>query len=793
MRYLRLTLAITCLCLLHSNMTLGAFSVVSAQGLESTPDTPQRADVFQITLAELDYAETSLNSPYDIVEYTLRLPENWELQAESFFELDFSYTYDSLDPVETQVPTYNLGHLTITIDGEKQSVFQIRDATLEHSRLRVDLPFSLLNSTRKTHVIEVILDASHICQTPHQAHVTLHPTSYFSLTYEQSSITADLALYPRPFYQRSFETDQARFVLPVQPTEKELAGAMGIAAKLGDLTSYLVISGIEDLELLNRLDAPDASEPLHEHLIVIGKPESNEVIGELGRLGVLPVPLQERQFSLTSAGPATVAPDDVLTYDLAFTNTTLRAVSSFSLVDELPAAAHLVTCSPECTAGERGKVTWSIPSLEAGETLSYTLALTLSEWITNSVMENTITLFDAASEPLNVSTLTTTVSSTLFAEAGQRSSSNQSRYFFRQGERAVPENDGIVQELVSPWDQTRVILVITGLSDESVYKASQAMSFESYFPGMNGQFALVRDVRPLPDPLLKPLADDLTFADLGYEDKVLEGYSPETNYYIDIPASWNLNQETVLDLHFGHSQLLDYNSSYLNVLFNSQPAATIAFSDETSLNGTLRVELPAAQTHPGQRNKITIQAGLHSVDRCVPAGVWLFINSTSLLHLDYTEHDVRPLSLDFYPHPFDLRSDLADVLFVLPPEPLPKEWEGALQIAATLGDAAGGPDLMLSTMLGNHWPETALRDYHLITIGRPLRSPLLQQVNAQLPQPFLPGSDLIEQKLDQVILPSNAQGSLTNAHVAHLTPSSLVPVTAIKSRSAFQGDGINCT
>ncbi len=45
-----------------------------------------------------------------------------------------------------------------------------------------------------------------------------------------------------------------------------------------------------------------------------------------------------------------------------------------------------------------------------------------------------------------------------------------------------------------------------------------------------------------------------------------------------------------------------------------------------------------------------------------------------------------------------------------------------------------------------------LSDYHLIVIGRPSRSPLLRQVNAQLPQPFLPDSDGIEQRLNDVIL-----------------------------------------
>ncbi|HID64803.1 MAG TPA: DUF11 domain-containing protein, partial [Anaerolineae bacterium] len=612
--------------------------------------------------------------------------------------------------------------------------------------------FSLLNDpARSVHSIKVTLDASPICGIPHRARLIIHPTSLFSLTYNQLPVTADLALYPRPFYQRAFEPDQVRFVLADRPTEMELAGAVAVAAKLGDLTYRMVISGTTDLELLDRLEAEEA---LHEHLIVIGRPETNGMVLRLNQLGVLPVSLRERQLGLAGEGPAAVVPGGILTYTLTLTNTTQDATSSLSLVDTLPAYTRLVTCSPSCSEGVKGReVSWSIPSLEAGEALSCTLGLRLSEVITDSVVENTVTLLDAASNPLNVNTLTTTVSSTPLPESGLRSSvSGESGYFFLQAERAVPEGDGIVQELVSPWDRTRAILVITGLSDEAVYKASRAMSSESRFPGMEGSFALVREIRPLPELPVEPTSTDLTFADLGYGDKVLKGWSQETNYYFNIPLGWRLTEAAYLDLRFSHSQLLNYGSSFLSVLFNDKPIATVALNDETSLNGELKVELPPSQARPGQSNKISIQSEMRPFDECARVDMWLLISSESLLHLDHKEQDIRSLDLNFYPYPFDQRPGLADVLFVLPPEPRPEEWEEALQLAAALGGAAGGPNLAPAVALGDTWSGEALSNYHLIAIGRPSRNPMLRQVNDQLPQPFLPDSDLIEQKLDEVIL-----------------------------------------
>jgi len=764
-----------CFCLLLLALAILGVAPASSQGVEIAPDTPQHTDVFQvtvtptvpigspsspfqITLAELDYQEKVLDSPYSTIEYTLRLPEGWELREGSFFELDFSYTYNYIGILETRVLPSFFGDIIVVVDGQTQLVFPIKEATLEHFRLSVGLPPSLLNDPdRNVHSIQVTLDAGFLCDIPHKAHLIIHPTSLFSLTYDQLPVTADLALYPRPFYQRAFEPDQVRFVLPAQPTEVELAGAVAVAAKLGDLTSDMIISGITDLELMDRLEA---RETLHEHLIVIGKSETNGMILRLNQLGVLPVPLRERQLVLNGEGPAAVASGGILTYTLTLTNTTQDAVSSLSLVDTLPAYAQVVTCSPSCSEAVEGEVSWPISSLGVGEALSCTLGLRLSEVITDSVVENTVTLLDAASNPLNVNTLTTTVGSPL-PESGLRSSaSSKSHYFFLQGERAVPENDGVVQEIVSPWDQTRAILVITGLSDEAAYKASQAMSFETYFPGMKGPFALVREVRPLPELPPESQATDLTFADLGYEDKVLEGWFQETSYNFDIPVGWRLTEAAYLDLRFSHSQLLNYGSSYLSVLFNNKPVATIALSDETSLDGELKIKLPTSGARPRRSNKISIQTKMRPFEECARLDMWLLISSTSLLHLDHEEQDSRSLDLALYPYPFDRRSDLADVLFVLPSEPRPEEWEKTLQLAAALGAAAGGPNLAPAVALGDARSEEELSNYHLIVIGRPSRNPALQQVNDQLPQPFLPDSDLIEQKLNEVILRLPPEASL---------------------------------
>jgi uncharacterized repeat protein (TIGR01451 family) len=719
------------------------------QGVQAAPDTPP---AFSATFAKLGYANRTLESPHSTTEYSLRLPEGWKLRAGSFVELDYSYTYTRVytrvGALETEAIPSLFGEIIITVDGQTPQVSPIKEATLEHS-LRVELPLATFNDPAlRTHNIKVTLDESPLCSVPHKASLTIHSGSMFSLNYDQLSIVTDLALYPRPFYQGAFEPDQIRFVLPAQLTETDLNGAVVVATKLGNLAPRMVISGTTDQELLGRLDVRDAIS--HEHLIVIGKPETNEVILRLNDLGALSLPLRERQLSLSSEGPVTVVSGDSLTYTLTLTNTTQKAASDLVLVDTLPSGSQMESCSPTCSKTSEEEIKWAIPPLAADEAASFTLVLRASEAAPSSVLENTVTLFDAASDLLNMSTLTTTLSSTL--SSANHSSFSPSRYLFMQGTRAVAENDGVVQELVSPWDQTRAILVITGLSDQAVSRASRAMGLDNYFPGMQGPWALVRDVRPLSDLQPKSPITDTTFADLGYEDSVLRGYFEETSYSVNIPLDWSLTEEAYLDLRFSHSARLLNSASSVNVLFNDKPIAAAPLTDENALNGRLKIKLPASQARPRASNRITIQAELRPLDACADTDLWLSISNASLLHLDHQVQNVRALDLGFYPRPFNQRPDLTDVMFALPAEPMVAEWEDALRLAAALGTASNGSAFAPPVVLGNNWTKETLEDYHFIAIGRPSRNSLLQQVNAQLPQPFLIHSDSIEQKIDQATL-----------------------------------------
>jgi hypothetical protein len=705
---------------------------------------------FSFSLADLGYEEKTLKSPYGQAQYSFGLPENWTVEADGALDLDLSYVY-----YQTSLAEYPalFGDLKITLDNETLEILPIDEAQLDHYLLRVPLPSSVLNNPdRALHNIAVILDAGFLCKVPHRAKLVIHPTSSISLTYDQRPLVLDLSRYPRPFYQRAFEPDSVRFVLPSQPAASELSGALAVAAKLGDLTSRReVISATTDLELTDLLST--TTTPFDEHLIVFGQPQDNQLLPLLNDVVDLPVSLHRQQLGLIVQGPAAIAPDDAFTYAFTITNTMDRDLS-LSLISSVSPGAELMDCTPDCTEdGESNSIIWADKLLAPAETVSLAIVLKGTNQVTGTVFENTVTLVEAELGPVNADTLTSVLVADSTGGDTQVSAAEEGDYFFVYDGKAVAKGDGIVEEIVSPWSEKRAILIVTGLSDEAVRKASLAMSSETRFPGMSGPVALVQDAPPPSAINSTALASvEMTFADLGYSDQLVQGgYSAQQiDYYFEVPYGWQLAQDAHIDLYFSHSQLIDYANSGLTVLLNGQPAASTALGEETASGGHLRVGLADANVWGG-RNRLTLEMDISMPGVCIDQRqAWLLVKSNSKIYLEHFGDTDLSFDLNLFPYPFHLNPALTDVLFALPNVPSVSEWEAALRLAASLGDSAAGDSVAPTGVLGDGRLQDGA-NYHIIAVGRPSRNALIQQVNPQLPQPFLPGSDEIEQGLDGVV------------------------------------------
>lgn len=709
-------------------------------------------DVYEISLEALGYGERVLHSPNDTVEYELRLPEGWIVEPGSSFELDMSYVFIGTSEWATSTFSSLWGDVTVSLRGQILSTWAMTQTTLTNTRIGVPLPPEILNSENRVFNVQVTFDLSVACNLAQDARLIIHPSSFFSLIYTQQPIVPDLSRYPRPFAQSTpLEHDLVRFVLPEQPTQANLNAAAVVAARLGRLAYGIAISGTTDIEAMALIQA---KQPPKEHLILVGRPDTHALIAELARLRLLPVAPTRRQAILSSEGPAAVAPGETITFTVTLTHTGMKNEPS-SLIDMLPQNGRFISCDPKCTIDANGQVVWPVPpAIKPGDSLSYTLVLRAGEVLTDSVLENTVTLLDKDAHPLNVNTLTTTVAITLPSTGGLRTSfSADEGFFFIANGEAVPEGDGIVQEIVSPWNPARAILVVTGVTDEAVSKASRALGAALRLPSLEGPFALVQDTLSPASVSAGELSVEQTLGDLGYEDRVLKGQSQEISYYFTLPPGWQLTTNAFLDLHFNHSALIDYTNSSLTVLLNGSPIATVGLSAETVQDGRLQANLSSNYV-AGRSNRLLITAKMITLDRCSALATWVVVKQDSRLYLEHNQTAGYSLDLRYYPYPFDRQAGLGDTLYVLPQDALPVEWEAMLRVVAAMSQAARGtyfmPTIALVESALNDQP--MLGDYHLVLVGRPTRNFALQQANSSLPQPFLPNSDLIEQRLSQVVL-----------------------------------------
>jgi len=316
-------------------------------------------------------------------------------------------------------------------------------------------------------------------------------------------------------------------------------------------------------------------------------------------------------------------------------------------------------------------------------------------------------------------------------------------------------DDGVVQMIVSPWSNAHALLVVSGNTDLGTIKAAQAVSTGFLRPNQFENLAIVQEVQPT---AVTPLGTiDQTLADLGYQDRVFDsGGSNYTNYSFYIPPGLKTSSDAYFELIFAHSAILNYDRSVVTILLNSRPIGSVRMDDTSAGKATnhVKVEIPAAAVRPG-RNNLSLRIELIATDICSPknaAGLWFRIWPESILHLPLEQAFFSPVSdldLAAFPAPFSDDPALSNTAFLLSRNDL-DSWQSAIQIAAYLGDQAGGSITTLSVFYGDEFPADDRAKYNILLIGRPTQLPIINEVNDALPAPFSQGNDVATEANFQV-------------------------------------------
>ncbi len=694
----------------------------------------QSVGEYDVTLEMLGYQDVRLSETTSSTYYAFNLPIGWEIQQGNYLTLDFEYRIHLPEGV-----AYPPALVEVRFNNEILQVDEVLTPTAR--RLQVELPadqFRLSEDTRPN-VIEVSIDVIAPCELVLRSVLTIKNTSSLHLAYTERPLSVDLARFPSLIYQRyAFEPSHVRFVLPDAFDEADVRAAAVVAARLGQLTSHqLPISVTVASEQL-------ASSRAAEHLLVLGQPDDNPMIGQLN----LPIALAERQLALSSQMPTTVSKGSVLTYTLSVENTSATGLSVI-VEDRFPAAGvEFLECGAACRQVASGKIRWDVGQLAAGQQASTSVVVRVKSNTSSDSFRHTATLLDQQGIVLNGDTRSTHIGEGADEEAVV-SPEQESGTFFVQGQEAVAEDAGVLQEIVSPVDARRVVVVVTGLSDEAVLKAARGLNPRNYFPGMSGNTAVIEGVNPLPDAA-PTYERNIPFVSLGYGNSELNVVELEAREYVfDFPPGSTLGEGSHLALHLAHAEIVSAVGGGIKVTLNNVPIGGAVLDDANLNDAWLLVPLNRMAVRPGT-NRIRVQATIDYLDPCIVTRgnpYWAEIYADSFLSLDF-----RPTQMDFdlvrFPYPLNTPGDMTNVLFALPEDPSLTDVEGLLRIASLVGSGSESKTFIPQVAFGVDADQASLSDYHVMAIGLPTTNPLIRSANAHLPQPFLVDSNDIYQSID---------------------------------------------
>jgi hypothetical protein len=306
---------------------------------------------------------------------------------------------------------------------------------------------------------------------------------------------------------------------------------------------------------------------------------------------------------------------------------------------------------------------------------------------------------------------------------------------------------GVLQEIVSPWNEYRLVLVVSGTDDEGVSKASQALNRQAHFLGVQGPVAVVLDLLPL-SKAEATRAASMSLASLGYDDEVAYGALPRDFVFdFDLPLAWRLEESPFVVLKFAHSDILDPYQSILDIKLNNLPIGSTLLDDQNANEGELTVTLPGDRLKAG-RNRLVIgvKMSLANVDPCSAtkdSRAWTVVSNESEIFLPYNPLNLAP-DLKLLPYPFSQNSGFDQTLIVLPDQPTSSNLDDLMQLTLRLGSASQLEYISAHVAYASEVDKAAREAYHIILLGRSTENPLLAEINESLPQPFVPESDMLK-------------------------------------------------
>ena len=280
------------------------------------------------------------------------------------------------------------------------------------------------------------------------------------------------------------------------------------------------------------------------------------------------------------------------------------------------------------------------------------------------------------------------------------------------------------------------MLVVSGPDAATLQHAVDVLTTSSARAQLSGTHVDPIAVTAQPIP---PRPTRQTFAEAGFADRQVKGIGPHDLYYpIDVPYDWKITSDATIDLRFTHAHGLA-NEAAMKAYLNGFQVAAVPLTNRNADDGRLAIQISPRQIHPG-RNWLHLNFDLH-----VPRQdcnfryldeAWAAIPSNvSALNLEHVISE-PPLDVRYWPSPLITPDDLSANVFVVPAQPSPADLTALTALAAKLGTYSTADAMRPRAATDDRWQAEIKPEDHVIAIGQPETNRLLQQYDAQLPQPL---------------------------------------------------------
>ncbi len=227
-------------------------------------------------------------------------------------------------------------------------------------------------------------------------------------------------------------------------------------------------------------------------------------------------------------------------------------------------------------------------------------------------------------------------------------------------------------------------------------------------------------------PLRSPqeAMSSFTLGDIGYRQRDVAGFGPQSLIYnFDMPFEWQPSVGSIdTELAAGPGEL--------SLALNGRDIGAIPLDAEDGQQDLPALALPASVLRPG-RNFLRLTFDLDPSPTCVPisSGPSASVPASTQIELPHQAAGGR-IDLNDFPFLFMAEPDMATLTIALPDEPTVGEIAAGVRLVQAFGSSSSR---FAPRMIASEDVTDAVRQGHLIVIGRAARQPLLKELLPSLP------------------------------------------------------------